>query len=112
MIVRLLPAALAAGLIAGMAMTPVPYAKVIALLMQTDTYENGLVSHAHAHAHAPVTAGAVTGTAHHHARFRDTVLANPVAEAGFAMMFAAAAFPAAAAARAANIRGLLFGAAT
>lgn len=91
MIVRLLLAALAAGLIAGMAMTPAQYVKTIPLIMQAEAYENGDVGHAHDASEA--------GTAHEHAedsmlgfgRFWDTVLANLVAGAGFALMLAAVA---------------------
>lgn len=91
MIVRLLLAALAAGLIAGMAMTPAQYVKTIPLIMQAEAYENGDAGHAHDASEA--------GTAHEHAedsmlgfgRFWDTVLANLVAGAGFALMLAAVA---------------------
>jgi cobalt transporter subunit CbtA len=114
MIVRLLLAALAAGLIAGMAMTPAQYVKTIPLIMQAEAYENGEAGHTHGAADA--------ATAHEHAeedsmlgfgRFWDTVLANLVAGAGFALMLAAVAlimgveFPAG---REAITRGLLFGA--
>ena len=113
MIVRLLLAALAAGLIAGMAMTPAQYVKAIPLIMQAEAYENGEAGHAHDAAEA--------GAAHEHAeesmlgfgRFWDTVLANLVAGAGFALMLAAVALimgvelPAG---REAIMRGLLLGA--
>ncbi|PHR19973.1 MAG: cobalt transporter [Hoeflea sp.] len=113
MIVRLLLAALAAGLIAGMAMTPAQYVKTIPLIMQAEAYENGEAGHAHDAAEA--------GAAHEHAedsmlgfgRFWDTVLANLVAGAGFALMLAAVALimgvelPAG---REAIMRGLLLGA--
>ena len=113
MIVRLLLAALAAGLIAGMAMTPAQYVKTIPLIMQAEAYENGEAGHSHGAAEA--------GAAHEHAedsmlgfgRFWDTVLANLVAGAGFALMLAAVALimgvelPAG---REAIMRGLLLGA--
>ncbi len=117
MIVRLLLAALAAGLIAGMVMTPAQYVKTIPLIMQAEAYENGEVPHPHGDADAAADAG------HQHAhedsmlgfgRFWDTVLANLVAGAGFALMLAAVAllmgveFPAG---RESITRGLLFGAA-
>ncbi|MEM5491548.1 CbtA family protein [Hoeflea sp. AS16] len=117
MIVRLLLAALAAGLIAGMVMTPAQYVKTIPLIMQAEAYENGEVAHDHG------DAGAEAEPGHQHAeedsmlgfgRFWDTVLANLVAGAGFALMLAAVAllmgveFPAG---REAITRGLLFGAA-
>jgi len=116
MIVRLLLAALAAGLIAGMAMTPAQYLKTIPLIMQAEAYENGEAGHDHA------GVDAVVQSAHEHAeedsmlgfgRFWDTVLANLVAGAGFALMLAAVAlltgveFPAG---RDAITRGLLLGA--
>lgn len=116
MIVRLLLAALAAGLIAGMAMTPAQYLKTIPLIMQAEAYENGEVGHDHGGADAVAQSG------HEHVeedsmlgfgRFWDTVLANLVAGAGFALMLAAVAlltgveFPAA---RDAITRGLLLGA--
>jgi len=117
MIVRLLLAALAAGLIAGMAMTPAQYLKTIPLIMQAEAYENGEVGHDHG------AGDAVAQSAHEHVekdsmlgfgRFWDTVLANLVAGAGFALMLAAVAllmgvdFPAG---REGITRGLLFGAA-
>lgn len=114
MIVRLLLAALAAGLIAGMAMTPAQYVKTIPLIMQAEAYENGEAGHAH-----DVAEGA---QAHQHGdseeqlwfgRFGNTVLANLVAGGGFALMLAAVAiltgieFPVG---REALMRGLLLGA--
>ncbi|SOE09455.1 cobalt transporter subunit CbtA [Hoeflea halophila] len=112
MIVRLLLAALAAGLIAGMAMTPAQYVKTIPLIMQAEAYED-----TEGHSHDASEAGA----AHEHSgdsvlgfgRFWDTVLANLVAGAGFALMLAAVALimgvelPAG---REAIMRGLLLGA--
>jgi cobalt transporter subunit CbtA len=117
MIVRLLLAALAAGLIAGMAMTPAQYVKTIPLIMQAETYENGVVPHDHG------TEAATAEPAHDHGeedsmlgfgRLGDTILANLVAGAGFALMLAAVAlltgmdFPAG---RSGITRGLLLGAA-
>jgi len=116
MIVRLLLAALAAGLIAGMAMTPAQYVKTIPLIMQAEAYENGDVGHDHG------DADVAAQPAHDHGeddsmlgfgRLGDTILANLVAGAGFALMLAAAAlltgieFPAG---REAVMRGLLLGA--
>lgn len=128
MIVRLLLAALAAGLIAGMAMTPAQYVKTIPLIMQAESYEGG--GHAHGAVEpAPSLVDAGTGVAqaaHDHdaqdhedgsmlglGRLGDTVLANLVAGAGFALMLAAVAliagigFPAG---RDGLMRGLLLGA--
>ncbi|MBC7281229.1 CbtA family protein [Hoeflea sp.] len=136
MIVRLLLAALAAGLIAGMAMTPAQYVKIVPLILQAETYEGG--SHDHGAAEAvsstaaagPETAEVTASAAHGHdandqaydegdesmlglGRLGDTVLANLVAGAGFALMLAAVAliagiaFPAG---RDGLMRGLLLGA--
>jgi cobalt transporter subunit CbtA len=117
MIVRLLLAALAAGLIAGMAMTPAQYVKTIPLIMQAEAYENGGAGHHHGDAAASDEA------AHDHGadqsmfgfgRLGDTIVANLVAGAGFALMLAAVAlllgveFPTG---TAGVTRGLLFGAA-
>ena len=128
MIVRLLLAALAAGLIAGMAMTPAQYVKTIPLIMQAEAYEGG--GHDHGVVE-PASASADAGTgvaqatdasvAHDHGdesmlglgRLGDTVLANLVAGAGFALMLAAVAliagidFPAG---RNSLVRGLVLGA--
>ncbi|AKH99763.1 cobalt transporter subunit CbtA [Hoeflea sp. IMCC20628] len=127
MIVRLLLAALAAGLIAGMAMTPAQYLKTIPLIMQAEAYENGEVPHSHGETENAVAAPAAEAYGHSHGaeshtddsmlgfgRFWDTVLANLVAGAGFALMLAAAAlltgigFPEG---REGVTRGLLLGAA-
>jgi cobalt transporter subunit CbtA len=117
MIVRLLLAALAAGLVAGMAMTPAQYVKTIPLIMQAEAYENGGAGHHHGDAAASDEA------AHDHGadqsmfgfgRLGDTIVANLVAGAGFALMLAAVAlllgveFPTG---TAGVTRGLLFGAA-
>ena len=132
MIVRLLLAALAAGLIAGMAMTPAQYVKTVPLILQAEAYE-GDAGHHHDHGAADAEPAQEAGTAGHdhddhaHAaddhgdgsmfgfgRLGDTVVANLVAGAGFALVLAAAAllagveFPAG---RSAVIRGVLLGAA-
>ena len=125
MIVRLLLAALAAGLIAGMAMTPAQYVKTIPLIMQAEAYENGEAGHHHGAADAGAaedaeTAGHSHGAEAHGAdgsmlgfgRLGDTILANLVAGAGFALMLAAVAllagleFPAG---RDGVVRGVLLG---
>ncbi|MDP2732792.1 MAG: CbtA family protein [Hoeflea sp.] len=128
MIVRLLLAALAAGLIAGMAMTPAQYVKTIPLIMQAEAYEGGGHDHGAAEstpssvdAGTGVAQGADARAAHDRGddsmlglgRLGDTVLANLVAGAGFALMLAAVAliagieFPAG---RDGLIRGLVLGA--
>jgi len=129
MIVRLLLAALAAGLIAGMAMTPAQYVRTIPLIMQAETYENGEAGHHHAAADAGAAEEAETAGHSHGAdahgtaseddgsmlgfgRLGDTILANLVAGAGFALMLAAVAllagieFPAG---RDGVVRGVLLG---
>jgi len=103
MIVRLILAALAAGLIAGLAMTPAQYVKVVPLILQAESYET---ADSGGHHHGPADTAALSraeGTgAHAHAhddegaapglgRFGNTVLANLVAGGGFALMLAAAA---------------------
>lgn len=125
MIVRLLLAALAAGLIAGLAMTPAQYVKVVPLIMQAESYETGADGHDHGAAHDKEATGAAddAAAAHDHGdgesmlgfgRLGDTILANLVAGGGFALMLAAVAllagveFPKG---REAVIRGLLLGAA-
>ena len=132
MIVRLLLAALAAGLVAGFAMTPAQYVKIVPLIMQAESYEGG--GHDHGAADAmpasadtgPEIAPETTQAAHDHdahdhgdgsmlglGRLGDTVLANLVAGAGFALMLAAVAliagieFPAG---RDGLLRGLALGA--
>jgi cobalt transporter subunit CbtA len=125
MIVRLLLAALAAGLIAGMAMTPAQYAKIVPLIVHAETYENGDAGHDHG---VSETASAVEPAGHDHAahdhgdeesvlgfgRLGNTILANLVAGCGFALMLAAVAllsgfeFPKG---REGVVRGVLLGAA-
>jgi len=132
MIVRLLLAALAAGLIAGMAMTPAQYVKIVPLIMQAEAYEggghdHGAVDPAPSSTDAgPEIAQDAAPAAHDHGahdhgdesmfglgRLGDTVVANLVAGAGFALMLAAVAliagieFPGG---RDGLMRGLLLGA--
>lgn len=99
MIVRLLLAALAAGLIAGMAMTPAQYIKIVPLILQAEALENGAPA-GHDHAATDATAPAEAAAAHDHGdsesvlgfgRLGNTVLANLAAGGGFALMLAAAA---------------------
>jgi predicted cobalt transporter CbtA len=108
MIVRLLLAALAAGLIAGMAMTPAQYVRTIPLIMQAEAYENGEAGHHHGAPDAAAAEAAETAGHSHDAdahgggneddgsmlglgRLGDTILANLVAGAGLALMLAAVA---------------------
>lgn len=120
MIVRFLLAALAAGLIAGLAMTPAQYAKTIPLIIEAEAYEDGEAGHDHSAAVSSQDATAEEGHAHSDGesvlgfgRFGNTVLANIVAGCGFALLLAAVAlltgiaFPAG---RDGLWRGLLLGA--
>jgi cobalt transporter subunit CbtA len=103
MIVRYLLAALAAGLLAGMLMTPVQYRQVVPIILHAETFEgDGGHSHAAAqdHAHEDGTAhDAAHGTAAAApdvaeeapfllGRFWNTVVANLVTGAGFALLMA------------------------
>ncbi|WP_422370946.1 CbtA family protein [Hoeflea sp.] len=114
MIVRLLLAALAAGLIAGFVMTPAQYVKTVPLIMQAESFEGG------GHDHGAAADGSAQAGHDHEdesmlglGRLGDTVLANLVAGAGFALMLAAVAlltgieFPGG---RDGLMRGLLLGA--
>jgi cobalt transporter subunit CbtA len=111
MIVRLLLAALAAGLIAGLAMTPAQYTKIVPLILQAETYENapaadGAAEAASGHQHsAPAQAGTEQAghdhSAHDHGdeasvlgfgRLGNTILANIAAGGGFALLLAGTAF--------------------
>ncbi|MGJ8569768.1 MAG: CbtA family protein [Hoeflea sp.] len=131
MIVRLLLAALAAGLIAGMAMTPAQYAKIVPLILHAETFETSGAGHDHGAsgtAAAVESAASVEPVAHDHSthdheddgsamdlsRLGNTLLANLVAGCGFALMLAAVAllsgfeFPKG---REGVVRGVLLGAA-
>lgn len=116
MIVRLLLAALAAGLIAGLVMTPAQYVKTIPLIMQAEAYENGEAGHSHGAAEAEASHSHDHGEGEEQlwfGRFGNTILANLVAGGGFALMLAAVAlltgieFPAG---REGLMRGLFLGA--
>jgi len=109
MIVRLLLAALAAGLIAGLVMTPAQYTKLVPLIIEAEAFENG-GAHTHPHSAAEITATDDQGHQHdaegdQHAhdhdddtsflgfgRLGNTILANIVAGCGFALLLAGAAF--------------------
>lgn len=117
MIVRILLAALAAGLLAGLLITPVQYARVIPLILQAETFEgDGAPAHDHAaglslvtpaeaatlaadegearvilvHTHAPAAGEAAEGGPLFESRLLGTVLANLITGAGFALILAAA----------------------
>lgn len=120
MIVRFLLAALAAGLIAGMAMTPAQYAKVVPLILHAETFENGVAGHDHAVAEIPTASEPAAHddgedeSMYGFGRLGNTILANIVTGCGFALMLAAVAllsgleFPKG---REGVVRGVLLGAA-
>jgi cobalt transporter subunit CbtA len=102
MIVRYLLAALAAGLLAGILMTPVQYRQVVPIILHAETFESG-----HEHGAAAQDHSHEDGTAHDAAhepvvsavaadadapfllgRFWNTVAANLVTGAGFALLMA------------------------
>lgn len=113
MTVRILLAAIAAGLVAGFLMTPVQTSRVVPLIMAAEAYEGGGHSHdapaaadhthddgtTHIADHQPVAPAASAG--HDHAaapaeaeetlflgRFFNTLLANMVTSVGFALLLA------------------------
>ncbi|BDA82581.1 cobalt transporter [Aureimonas sp. SA4125] len=116
MIVRMFLAALAAGLFAGLLITPVQYARVIPLILHAETFEGGgAPAHDHAaslsfttpaeaatlspddgatvrlvHTHATAAGDAGEGGPLVESRLLGTVLANLVTGAGFALILAAA----------------------
>lgn len=123
MIVRLLLAALAAGLIAGMAMTPAQYVRLVPLIIQAEAYESGEIGHFHSaeeaeaaeHSHDVADDhGGEDASMFGFGRLGDTIVANLVAGAGFGLMLGAVAllaglaFPAG---REGVVRGVLLGAA-
>jgi cobalt transporter subunit CbtA len=109
MIVRFLLAALGAGLLAGLLVTPVQYARVIPLILHAETFE-GQGGHHHGEAAAPHSHDAPAASHDHgttgaaaaadpleeeastltDSRLFNTVLANLVTGAGFALILAAA----------------------
>ena len=105
MIVRFLLAALGAGLLAGLFITPVQYARVVPLIIHAETFE-GEGGHDHAEVAAPHSHDAAVPHTHDTAmvtaavdeeappitdsRLFNTVLANLITGAGFALILAAA----------------------
>ena len=129
MITRLLLAALGAGLLAGLLLTPIQYARIVPLILHAETYEEGGVAHEHAAARGFVGSAQATSQgkmpillAHATAesgsedapppllesRLFGTLLANLVTGAGFALILSAACLVLGRPITAAN--GLLWGA--
>lgn len=91
MLIRYLLATLAAGLLAGLLVTPAMYLKTVPLIIQAETYEDAGGGHSHAaeaepHDHAvaaPVASeGEEAGAELPFGRLGNTILANLVAGAG------------------------------
>lgn len=131
MITRYLLAALGAGLLAGLLLTPIQYARIVPLILHAEAYEDGGAAHDHAATpgfvgtaqaatfeSAPVLLAhsAASGEAHEEgaqpalveSRLLGTVLANLVTGTGFALILAAVSLVAGRPITAAN--GLLWGA--
>ncbi|RCS25376.1 cobalt transporter [Phyllobacterium salinisoli] len=97
MLVKYLLATLVAGLLAGILVTPAMYLRTVPLIIHAETFEDAAGGHDHgagdaAHAHGP--ADAHEGAAGHElpfGRLGNTILANLVAGAGFALALGGAA---------------------
>lgn len=92
MLIRYLLATLAAGLLAGLLVTPAMYLKTVPLIIQAETYEDAGGGHSHGeaevaapHDHA-ATEGEDAGAELPFGRLGNTILANLVAGAGFALL--------------------------
>lgn len=93
MLIRYLLATLAAGLLAGLLVTPAMYLKTVPLILQAETYEDAGGGHSHGEAEAaPHDHGAAAADAEEEGaelpfgRLGNTILANLVAGAGFALL--------------------------
>ncbi|MGN6449234.1 MAG: CbtA family protein, partial [Brucella intermedia] len=93
MLIRYLLATLAAGLLAGLLVTPAMYLKTVPLILQAETFEGTGGGHSHGEAEAaPHDHGTVTADAEEEGaelpfgRLGNTILANLVAGAGFALL--------------------------
>lgn len=95
MLIRYLLATLAAGLLAGLLVTPAMYLKTVPLILQAETYEDAGGGHSHSHGEAEVAPhghGATVAEAEEEGaelpfgRLGNTILANLVAGAGFALL--------------------------
>ncbi|APY14584.1 cobalt transporter [Brucella sp. 10RB9214] len=94
MLIRYLLATLAAGLLAGLLVTPAMYLKTVPLILQAETYEDVAGGHHHGeaevaphdHAAPAAEAGDEEGAELPFGRLGNTMLANLVAGAGFALL--------------------------
>lgn len=94
MLIRYLLATLAAGLLAGLLVTPAMYLKTVPLILQAEVYEEAGGGHDHGaaeattHDHATPVAGEEeeAGAELPFGRLGNTILANLVAGAGFALL--------------------------
>jgi len=93
MLIRYLLATLAAGLLAGLLVTPAMYLKTVPLILQAETYEEAGGGHRHGeteanpHDHGVAAADAEEeGAGLPFGRLGNTILANLVAGAGFALL--------------------------
>ncbi|KAB2696912.1 CbtA family protein [Brucella intermedia] len=93
MLIRYLLASLAAGLLAGLLVTPAMYLRTVPLILQAETFEEAGGGHSHGEVEAaPHDHGAVTADAEEEGaelpfgRLGNTILANLVAGAGFALL--------------------------
>ncbi|QGA56113.1 CbtA family protein [Brucella sp. 2280] len=94
MLIRYLLATLAAGLLAGLLVTPAMYLKTVPLILQAETYEDAAGGHHHGaaevaphdHAAPAAEAGDEEGAELPFGRLGNTMLANLVAGAGFALL--------------------------
>lgn len=97
MLIRYLLATLAAGLTAGLLVTPAMYLKTVPLIIQAETYEDAGGGHSHGEAEAaPHDHGAAAedeedGAELPFGRLGNTLLANLVAGAGFALLLSGVA---------------------
>lgn len=93
MYIRYLLAVLAAGLIAGLLMTPAMYIKTVPLILQAEIYEDASGGHAHGetseaaapHSHGDAAEDEEEGAELPFGRLGNTILANLVACGGFAL---------------------------
>ncbi|MBC2885841.1 CbtA family protein [Ochrobactrum sp. CM-21-5] len=92
MLIRYLLATLAAGLLAGLLVTPAMYLKTVPLIIQAEVYEEANGGHDHGaaeiaqHDHGAALASDEAGAELPFGRLGNTILANLVAGAGFALL--------------------------